>query len=230
MRILIVEDHAILAKELAIKIERAGFGVDLVDSIASAAVALDDCNYSLALLDRRLPDGDGVSLIAHLRARQPEARILMLTALDSIDARITGLESGADDYLTKPFDLDELIARIRAHLRRYGSGPTPPVKIGAMYFDLDQRALSIRGRDVFFSRRELALLEALARHANRIVSRKTLNAQLYGLGLEVQEHALTSLVSRLRVRLAQLDAGVEVRSARALGYILKETASYEDQA
>ncbi|MBM3553700.1 MAG: response regulator transcription factor [Alphaproteobacteria bacterium] len=230
MRILLVENHAALAKEVARKAHRAGFDVDCVDTIARAAAALDECKYSVALLDRRLPDGDGVSLVAHIRARQPETRILMITALDAVDDKIAGLESGADDYLTKPFDLDEMIARVRAHLRRHGSESTPQVRIGAMSFDLDQRALSVRGQLAFLSRRELVLLETLARRVNRVVSRKTLNAQLYGHGLEVQEHALTSLVSRLRVRLAELNAGVEIRSARALGYILKETRSNEDEA
>jgi two-component system OmpR family response regulator len=222
MRILLVEDHAPLAKEVASKIERAGYGVDTVGAIESAMLALDDCVYSVALLDRRLPDGDAVSIIPRIREKQPDIRIMMLTALDAVDERIDALEAGADDYLTKPFNLDELIARIRVQLRGRGKTALRPVRIGALCFDLDQRVVTVRGADMLLARQELLLLEALVRSANRVVSRETLYAHLYGRGMEVQEHALTSLVSRLRARLAEVDAGVEIRSARSLGYRIKE--------
>jgi len=227
MRILLVEDHAALANQVVSRIERAGYDVDRVDTIERAVLAVDSSAYSLALLDRRLPDGDGISLIPRLRKKQPAIRILMLTALDAIDDKINGLEAGADDYLTKPFNLDEMIARIRAQLRNRGCDPTPPVEIGALSFDLDQRSVSILGQPTVFSRGELILLETLIRRANCVVSREALNAQLYGHGLETQDHALTSLVSRLRIRLTQLRAGVEIHSARALGYILREIKSEE---
>jgi len=230
MRILLVEDHAALANQVVSRIERAGYAVDRVDTIERAVLALDGSAYSLALLDRRLPDGDGISLISRLRKKQPAVRILMLTALDAIDDKINGLDAGADDYLTKPFNLDEMIARIRARLRNRGGDPTPPVGIGALSFDLDQRTVSISNRAVVFSRGELILLETLLRRANCVVSREALNAQLYGHGMEIQDHALTSLVSRLRVRLNQLNAGVEIHSARALGYIIRELRLNEDDA
>ncbi|BBU63731.1 DNA-binding response regulator (plasmid) [Methylosinus sp. C49] len=230
MRILLVEDHAPLAREVASKVERAGYGVDHVGTIEGAIQALDDCLYSVALLDRRLPDGDAIAIIPRIREKQPDIRIMMLTALDAVDARIDGLEAGADDYLTKPFNLDELIARIRVQLRGQGRTALRPVEIGALSFDLDQRIVAIRGEEALLTRQELLLLEALVRSANRIVSREALYAQLYGRGMEVQEHALTSLVSRLRARLAELDAGVEIRSARSLGYRIKESrgAAEED--
>lgn len=230
MRILLVEDQVSLARQVAARIERAGYDVDQVDTIEGAIHALDRCAYALALLDRRLPDGDGVSLVPRIRKTQPEIRILMLTALDAVDDKIEGLEAGADDYLTKPFNLDEMIARIRANLRKRDGGATPPVIIGAMSFDLVRRAVAVAGESVLFSRRELILLEALIRRANCVVSRETLNAELYGYGEEVQDHALTSLVSRLRARLASLDAGVEIYSARSLGYILRETKESEAEA
>lgn len=222
MRILLVEDEGKLAREVAARIERAGYDVDRVGTIEDAIHALDHCSYALALLDRRLPDGDGVSLVPRIRGRQPETRILMLTALDAIDDRIEGLEAGADDYLTKPFNLDEMIARIRANLRKREGGATVEVAIGAMSFDLVRRAVVIAGEPALFTHRELVLLEALVRRANCVVSRETLNAELYGYGETVQDHALTSVVSRLRARLAALDAKVEIYSARSLGYILRE--------
>ena len=229
MRILLVEDHAALANQVVLRIERAGYGVDRVDTIERAVGALDDCAYALALLDRRLPDGDGISLIRRIRGKQPGMRILMLSALDAVDDRIDELEAGADDYLTKPFSLDELVARIRAHLREHGAERAPPIEIGALSFDVEQRSVSVAGRFVLFSRRELILLETLMRRANCVVSRETLLSQLYGHDLKVADHALTSLVSRLRARLAELATGVEIYSARSLGYIIREIDASEEK-
>lgn len=226
MRILLVEDQTALAEQVAAKIHSAGYEVDVRASIESALEALDGCAYSLALLDRRLPDGDGVSIVPRLRQRQPEIRILMLTALDAVDERIEGLDAGADDYLTKPFNLDEMIARIRANLRKQSPKNASVLKIGDLTIAADRRVRR-RGEYVVFTRRELILLEALARRANCVVSRETLSAELYGPGMDVQDHALTSIISRLRARLAELDARVEIRSARALGYILRETPAAE---
>jgi two-component system, OmpR family, response regulator len=220
MRILLVEDYTELASEIARRIERAGFAVDRVDTIEGASIALDSNTYSLTLLDRRLPDGDGLSLISHIRRLHPASRILMLTALDSIDDRIEGLDAGADDYLTKPFNLDEMMARIRASLRRPGGGRTPPIIIGALSFDLDMRTVSVANRPVLFLRRELALLEALVRRANCVVPRERLLSGIYGLDAVVHEHALTALVSGVRSRLSELGAGVEIHSARGLGYMI----------
>src|SRR5208337_3095284 len=120
MRILLVEDNTELAGRIARRIRREGFAVDHFNSIEGAAASLDDCAYPVALLDRRLPDGDGLALVSRIRREQPGSRILMLTALDAVDDRIQGLDAGADDYLTKPFNLDEMMARIRASLRRPG--------------------------------------------------------------------------------------------------------------
>lgn len=222
MRILLVEDHAELANRIARRIRGAGFVVDHFDTIESATLALDDRPYSVTLLDRRLPDGDGLSLIPQIRNKQPGVRILMLTALDAIDNRIEGLDAGADDYLTKPFSLEEMMARIRASLRRPAGERTPPVQIGALSFDLDTRTLAIANRPVTLVRRELALLEALIQRANRVVSREALIAGIYEIDEEVQPHTLTTLASRLRARLIELHAGVEIHSSRGLGYMITE--------
>jgi two-component system OmpR family response regulator len=220
MRILLVEDSRELANEIAWRISQAGFALDHVDTIESAGLALDDCPYSVAILDRRLPDGDGLSLIPRIREKQPTSRILVLTALDAVDNRIEGLDAGADDYLTKPFDLDEMMARLRAVLRRTEDTGHPAVEIGALSFDLDTRKVLITRKPVSLLRRELLLLEALVRRVNCVVPRETLLSSIYGFGSEVQEHALTALVSRLRARLLELDSGVEIHSARGLGYMI----------
>jgi two-component system OmpR family response regulator len=220
VRILLVEDHEELAAQIAKKIHQAGFIVDRVDSIDGAAQALDNYPYSVTLLDRRLPDGDGLSLVARIRERQPGSRVLMLTALDAVDHRIEGLDAGADDYLTKPFSLDEMMARIRASLRRPGGDVPPPVTIGALSFDFDTHVVSVRGEPMLLHRRELTLLEALVRRAGRVVRRQMLMADIYGFDEEIQPHALTILVSRLRTRLNEAGAGVEIHSARGVGYLI----------
>jgi two-component system OmpR family response regulator len=220
MRILLLEDNRELAGRLARRIRSAGFIVDHMETIESAALALADCLYAVALLDRRLPDGDGLQLIPRIREKQPGIRILMLTALDAVDDRIEGLDAGADDYLTKPFNLDEMMARIRASLRRPGGEGAPPVTLGRLSFDFDARIVAVSGQPVVFLRRELRLLEALLRRAGRIVSREALVDAVYGFEDDVQPHALTTLASRLRARLQELDAGVELHALRGVGYMI----------
>jgi two-component system, OmpR family, response regulator len=222
MRILLVEDHAELAHQVRRRMKQSGFAVDLAASIGDALDALRAYSYDIALLDRRLPDGDGLSIIPEIRRRQPGSRILMLTALDAVDERINGLDAGADDYLTKPFDLDEMMARIRASLRRPGGAGQPPVTIGALAFDLNGRAVTIGGRPAIFHQRELALLEGLVRRAGRVVERETLVEEIWGLDDEVQSHALTIIVSRLRARLEALGARVEINMVRGVGYFISE--------
>jgi two-component system OmpR family response regulator len=222
MRILLVEDNTELANRIGRRIRGDGFLVDHVGTMEDAALALDDYSYALALLDRRLPDGDGLSLVPRVRTRHPGLRVLMLTALDDIDDRIEGLDAGADDYLTKPFNLDEMMARIRASLRRPGGERSPPVVIGNLSFDLDARVATIADRPVTLLRREVALLEALVRRAGRVVAREALVDAIYGLDDDVQPHALTTLASRLRARLDELDAEVEIHSVRGLGYLISK--------
>jgi two-component system OmpR family response regulator len=228
MRILIVEDNEDLATELATKIATTGFDVDRVGRIDDAVDAFSEYSYPLALLDRRLPDGDGISLLQRLKKNQPSVRILILTALDAVDDRIEGLDAGADDYLTKPFNLDEMIARIRANLRKSGCHETPKAQIGRLSFDFCERAASVGETPILLLRRELALLEGLLRRANCVVSREALTSHVFGFGSEVQEHALTVLISRLRLRLAEAGAEVEVHSARGLGYMIRASISDDD--
>jgi len=220
MRILLVEDHAALAERIARRIRRAGYTVDCFGSIREAGFALDEQAYAVALLDRRLPDGDGLALIANVRRKQPGSRILMLTALDSLDDRIEGLDAGADDYLVKPFELDEMMARIRASLRRPGGQSAPPIEIGKLSYDIDTRTASVGGIPVVLLRRELALLDLLIRRVDCVVSREALVSSIYGFDEDVEEHALTKLVSRLRARLLDLGAGVHIHTARGLGYMI----------
>jgi two-component system, OmpR family, response regulator len=224
MRILLVEDELEMARVIAAKLGKSGFIADHMRSIAEARAALATHRYSIGLLDRRLPDGDGVSLLPEIRKLHPGLRILLLTACDAVDDRIVGLDAGADDYLTKPFDADELMARIRACLRRPGGEPLPPVVIGALSFDLQARDVSVDGESIMLHRRELALLETLVRHAGRVVLRAALMEEVYGFDDDIQANALNILVSRLRRRLSNLRAGVDIHSARGVGYMLTRSA------
>jgi two-component system, OmpR family, response regulator len=219
MRILLVEDHAELAERVARRIRRAGYAVDRCGSLVEASLAIEEQAYSVALLDRRLPDGDGLELISLFRRKQPGSRILILTALDALDNRIEGLDAGADDYLIKPFELDELMARIRASLRRPGGECAPPVTIGNLSYNIDTRSIAVGGAPVVLLRRELALLDLLIRRVDCVVARESLIAAIYGYE-EVDELALTKLVSRLRARLMELNAGVRIHTARGIGYMI----------
>jgi two-component system, OmpR family, response regulator len=222
MRILLVEDQIELARQITRRIKRDGFVVDHAATIADAREAIAVDAYSLAILDRRLSDGDGLSIVGEFRRKHPSSRVLMLTALDAVDDRVEGLDAGADDYLVKPFDLEELMARIRASLRRAGGDNLPPLTLGAVVFDLASRTASVAGGSALFHNRELALLEALMRRAGVIVRRETLMSEIWGFDDEVHPHALTLLVGRLRQRLDQLETGLQIHSARGIGYLIAE--------
>jgi DNA-binding response OmpR family regulator len=177
------------------------------------------------LLDRRLPDGDGLSLLPAIRKLRPGIRIMMLTALDTLDDTVLGLDMGADDYVPKPIRGPELIARIRACLRRPGCDPQPSLTLANVSLDLSTRQVSIAGRPVELHRRELALLEALMRRASRVTTREVILEEVYGLENDVQQHTLDTLVWRLRRKLETFDAHLNIHVARGIGYLLSEASA-----
>jgi two-component system, OmpR family, response regulator len=227
MRILLVEDEPEMARLIVEWLHQFGFDADHVATIGKARESIGAHSYSLALLDRRLPDGDGVSLIKDIRRTHPGIRVLMLTALDSVSDKIMGLDAGADDYLPKPFDIDELLARIRANLRRSGAGAgaQPPMTVAALSFDVESREIFVSGRPIMLHRRELALLESLVRRQGRATPRDTLVEEVYGGECELQSNALDALVSRLRRHLNENDAGVAIHPIRGVGYMLTKSMS-----
>ena len=220
MRVLVVEDEPEMARALDVRLGRSGFIADYVGALDEARAALRSYRYEVVLIDRRLPDGDGLELLPVIRRLQPGIRILVLTACGTINDRICGLDAGADDYLAKPVDLDELMARIRACLRRPGGAPPPPVALGSLTFDFSSNQVSVCGKPVVLHRRELALLEALMRNAGRVVLRNQLVEEVYGFDDDVESNALNILISRLRKRLQDLEADVEIHAARGIGYVL----------
>ncbi|MGD9656431.1 MAG: response regulator transcription factor [Methylocystis sp.] len=222
MRILIVEDQVDIAKLISRHVTKSGFVADRVSTLEDASTAIMDHDYPLVLLDRRLPDGDGMSILPEVKRKRPGIRILVVTAARTIDERVDGLEAGADDYLTKPFSAKELVARIRACLRRPGGELLPESRIGALSFDFNSHDASIRGEPFIPPRRELILLEALTRRAGRAVNYPALIEEIYGSDDCSHLGALKMLVCRLRQRLDERDAGVEIHAPKGIGYLIKE--------
>jgi two-component system OmpR family response regulator len=220
-RILLIEDEPEMTQLVAANLGKAGFLVDCADTVEAARHSLEVARYRLVLLDRGLPDGDGLGLIGAVRALQPGSPIILLTALDELDERVRGLDAGADDYLTKPFFHDELMARMRAALRRPGAEPAAPIVCGRLSFDPEREEARVGEAPLLLNRRELLVLKALIRRAGRVVQRHALLEAVYGLDDEVQPKALDGHVSRLRKRLSGLDAGVEIRPVRNVGYLLR---------
>jgi len=221
-RILLVEDDPALAREIVRALERDQWPIDHVASLSEAFEAVIQFPYRAILLDRRLPDGDGIGLIPAAKSRASPPSIIFLTARDDIVDRVEGLDAGADDYLVKPFALQELLARLRAACRRPGQAARPaPIEVARLCYDPGTREFRAGGRALVVPRRELALLELLVRRAGRVVQRGHLETELYGLDVEVSPNAMEALVSRLRRRLQEEDAGVELRTVRGVGYMLQ---------
>ena len=214
MRILIVEDEPLLADAMCVHLKKAGHAVDWLDRLDDAAAALDSTDYGLLLLDLHLPDGRGLDLLKQRRAKGDKRPVIICTARDQIRDRIEGLNAGADDYLVKPFDLDELIARVQAVQRRYDAQPNPLVTIGVLKIDTAGRQLW-RGEDsIDVTAREWALIECLLRRPGALVSKAQVEEALYAMGSEVESNTVEVYVSRLRKKLGA-DA---IETVRGLGY------------
>jgi two-component system response regulator QseB len=221
MRLLIVEDEPTLGELLRRNLTSRGFAVDLAQSKADASAFLDVEDYDAVLLDRRLGDGDGLALVKQIRGKGSAAGILFLTARDSPVDRIEGLDSGADDYIVKPFDMDELNARLRAVLRRPGKRMATVLEAGNLSFDAAQRRAMVGGQAMELPRQEAALLELLLRSQGAVVKRDDIQRSLYGFDDEVTPNAVDAAISRLRKRLRLAGAGVEIAVLRGVGCMLE---------
>jgi DNA-binding response OmpR family regulator len=222
MRILLVEDEAEMARALSSALRAYDMVVDHVATLAEAEEAISADVHMAVLLDRQLPDGDGLTLIPRLRARADSVPIIVLTARGELADRIAGLDSGADDYLAKPFAVEELLARLRAVLRRPAGLKPDIVRAGNLAFDLSHREASVEGHPLDLPRRELLVLEALIRRMGRTVLRSALEEAVYNFDDEIQSNALDTHVSRLRRKLSDAAAGVEIHGIRGVGYLLKQ--------
>lgn len=214
MRVLLIEDEPGLGAAVREHIAAGGHAVDWFPSIGTGEAALDTVLYDVVLLDLMLPDGSGLDLLARLRRRGNATPVVIITARDQITDRIAGLNVGADDYLVKPFDLDELTARLNAVARRYTGNPNPLVRAGDLEVDLAARRARIAGVDVDLTAREWALLEVLLRHSNAIVTKGQLEEAIYAFGAEVESNTVEVYISRMRKKLSR----ELIETVRGIGY------------
>ena len=220
MRIVVVEDHLSLAKGIAYSLEDAGHAVDLIEDGDTADTYLREDGADMVVLDINLPGMDGLTVLQRMRDRGDHRPVLMLTARAETTDKIAGLDAGADDYLVKPFDMEEFAARIRALSRRVQTGPAPIRTIGPLRFDPASRTVEGLDGPVDLPRREVALFEALLLAEGRTVSKQSLLDSLYGTGADVDEPVVEVYVSRLRKRLKP--HGIEIRVRRGLGYLMQD--------
>ncbi len=221
MRILIAEDDPILADGLAVSLRDSGYSVDCVTTGAEADCAIATFEFDLLILDLGLPKMGGLEVLKRLRCRSRELPVLILTAQDAVESRVRGLDLGADDYLAKPFALEELKARVRALARRGGASKPALVEYGALTYDRIGKVAKVRGASLDLSARELALLELLLQRADRMVNKTQLLDHMCEWGEEVSLNAIEVYVHRLRRKLEA--AGVEIVTVRGVGYRIQQT-------
>ncbi|MBE2294307.1 MAG: response regulator [Phycisphaerales bacterium] len=220
MRVLLVEDDTMIGESLRKGLRGEGFAVDWVQDGHDAERALELTEYALVLLDLGLPKKDGLVVLRGWRQRGITVPVLVLTARDSVPDRVKGLDSGADDYLVKPFDLTELLARMRALLRRQAGRARDLIEIGALRLDPVARTVEYRGQAIPLSAREFALLNALLETPDAVLSREQLEDRLYGWGEEVESNAIEVHVHNVRRKLnARL-----ILTVRGVGYRLGDAS------
>ena len=216
MRLLLVEDDEMIGAAAREGLRQEGHAVDWVRDGPQAETAAANGVYDLVLLDLGLPRRDGLSVLRNLRAKHNEVPVLVITARDAVADRVAGLDAGADDYLVKPFDLDELAARVRAVLRRRAGRSSSVLRVGELEIDAAAHQVRWKGHDVALSAREYALLEALADRPGAFLSRAQLVERLYGWGEEIGSNAVEVHIHALR---RKLDPAL-IRNVRGLGYSL----------
>jgi two-component system, OmpR family, response regulator QseB len=214
MRVLVAEDDPMIGRAVESGLRASGYATDWVCDGVEAGLALSGGGYDAALLDLGLPRRDGLEILKALRREHKDLPVLIITARDAVQDRIAGLDSGADDYLVKPFSLDELLARMRAVIRRRAGRASPEIRYGALLVDPVRRTVSFRDKPVELSAREFALLEALLQEPGAVVSRARLEEAVYGWGEEVESNSVEVHLHNLRRKLAP----ELIRNLRGVGY------------
>ncbi len=214
MRVLLIEDDHVLGAAIRDHVLASGHAVDWMQRLDDARLALKSVSYELVLLDLNLPDGRGLDLLRELRATGSKVPVIITTAQDQVAIRIEGLNSGADDYLVKPFDLAEMGARIAAVARRYGGDPSPEISSAGLTVDIGRRVATINGKPADLTAREWAVLERLFARRGAVVTKSEIEDSLYAFGAEVESNAVEVYVSRLRKKLGK----DFVKTIRGLGY------------
>jgi DNA-binding response OmpR family regulator len=222
MRLLLIEDNERFAALLKRGLTSAGFVVDVLPTAEEAKKALRENRFEIVVLDLGLPDADGLEVLNEMRRDKDATPVLILTARGSLKDRVNGLGSGADDYLVKPFALEELVARLRALLRRPGNLLGVSLELGNVTLDTVARQVLVGDEPIFFSPREIAVLEHLLRRSGRVVGKSVLENNLYGLTQEIGSNAVEVYVHRLRKRFAEVGASVQIHTLRGVGYLIAE--------
>ncbi|WFU13239.1 response regulator transcription factor (plasmid) [Rhizobium sp. CB3090] len=224
MRILLVEDSPRLRELVSETIREADWRIDAFCTAEEGRLALESAGYDLLLLDLGLPDADGLAFLKSIRSDKHQIPVLILTARDAIDERIAGLDAGADDYLTKPFNNGELLARIRALMRRSPSALMPTLEFAKLEFDLTSRQVRYDGADLALMPSEKSLLELLMRDAGKVVSKRRLEHAVSEFGEERSSNAIELAISRLRKKLEGRSTNAKIETVRGVGYMLREAS------
>lgn len=223
MRLLIIEDDQNLADVLSLQLQHEGFETDCIYHGADAVFYSLQNVYDIIILDRMLPGMDGLTILKLLRENQIHTPVILATALDSIEERITGLNCGADDYIVKPYDIRELIARIYALVRRPSNLENiKTLSFGDLVFDLAEGNLSVGERTIHLSKRERLLLEYFLKNPNQTLSRQLLYTRIWGIDGEVEDGNLDTYIYYLRKHLRSLESHVQISTVHGTGYKLEE--------
>jgi len=222
IRVLLVEDHDRLAGFIVRGLAAAGFTTDHVATFDDALAALSTTRYDEIALDLGLPDGDGLDIVKTLREHQNSIPILIITARDGLQDKVAGLNAGADDYLLKPFEMEELVARLRALLRRPGSVLGTTLTSGKLSMDTIAREAKVDGEPLTLSRKELGLLELLMRRIGRVVTKDAIEERLYNFSESASRNSIEVLVHRLRRKLKDAGADLQIHTLRGVGYMFSD--------
>ena len=220
MRLLLIEDNEQLSQLLSKELEAAGFSAEVVTTVAEGQKILATTHYSAIVLDLGLPDGDGLSVLRELRGRGDPTPVLILTAKDGVQDRVTGLRTGADDYLAKPFAFEELVARLQALLRRPGNMLGLTLRCGNVTLDTVALQVFVDNKPQLFSAREVSVLAILMRRSGRVMSKKLVVDHLVGLSTDVGSNAVEVYIHRLRKQLAEAGANLQIHTIRGVGYLI----------
>jgi len=214
MRILLIEDDTMIGDSVRSALKHEGFAVDWVRDGRAAQTTLATERFDLVLLDLGLPQVTGLDVLRALRAQKDATPVIIVTARDDLASRVAGLDAGADDYVVKPFELEELTARMRAVIRRHAGRADPAIDVGPVTLDPTTRAVSVSGEGVILSAREYAVLEAMMLRPGAILSRAQLEDRLYGWGEEIESNAISVYVHQLRRKLGE----DFIHTVRGVGY------------
>jgi len=220
-RVALVEDHQRLAALLVKALLNAGIETDIFDRVEPASLAASNNAYAVLVVDRGLPDGDGLDLVRRLRAAGIRTPCLMLTARDALHDRVEGLESGADDYLTKPFSMDEFVARVRALMRRPPALQSLTPEFGDIQLRPDEGCMTCGSETVTLAPAELQIMVVLVRAGGTTVRRSALEVAAWGIGEAVTPNALDVAMHRLKRKLAAINSALQIVNARGYGYALR---------